>query len=134
MAATDFQEKPSVLIADDNAALARVVQMVLTQSGMRAEVARDGRQAYAAAMKHPYDLVITDQQMPEMTGVELCRELRKSKRYSETPLILLTAKGIELELSKLKDEFGLTACFPKPFSPAELVAVVQETLREATAT
>ena len=54
--------------------------------------------AYEEAMKAPYDIVITDQQMPEMTGLELCQKLRDEPSYDDCPIILLTAKGLELEL------------------------------------
>ena len=78
------------------------------------------------------DIVITDQQMPEMTGVELCRELRNLPQYASCPIILLTAKGLELELPKLRDELGIDATFAKPFSPSAVVKACGDLLLAAT--
>jgi CheY-like chemotaxis protein len=72
--------------------------------------------------------VVTDQQMPEMTGCELCERLRQDERYREIPIIMLTAKGLELELPRLRDELGITATFLKPFSPNEIVQAVEDCL------
>ena len=84
------------LIADDNVALARVTQFALNGAGYETEATYNGRLALEAALKTQFDIVITDQQMPEMTGVELCRELRNLPQYASCPIILLTAKGLEL--------------------------------------
>lgn len=108
------------LIVDDNVALARVIQFALDGAGFQAQTAFNGRVALEAAQETQFDVVVTDHQMPEMTGVELCRQLRAMPQYAERPIILLTAKGLELELPRLRDELGIDATFAKPFSPSEL--------------
>lgn len=116
------------LIVDDNVALARVTQFALDGAGFYTEVAYNGRIALEAALRSPFDIIITDQQMPEMTGVELSRELRARPEYAECPIILLTAKGLELELPRLQAELGIDATFAKPFSPSALVKEVLQLL------
>ena len=69
--------------------------------------------------------------MPEMTGIELCRNLRDMPEYKECPIILLTAKGLELELPRLQRELDIDATFSKPFSPSALVKTVHELLAAA---
>ena len=86
------------LVVDDNVALARVTQFALTRAGFDARIAGNGRKALEFAQAESFDIVISDQQMPEMTGLELCRRLRATEEYAQTPIILLTAKGLELEL------------------------------------
>ena len=108
------------LIVDDNVALARVIQFALNGAGFESQTAFNGRLAFEAAMQTQFDIVVTDHQMPEMTGVELCRQLRAIPEYAHRPIILLTAKGLELELPRLRDELGIDATFAKPFSPSEL--------------
>jgi CheY-like chemotaxis protein len=68
--------------------------------------------------------------MPEMTGLELCRRLRATTEYEKTPIILLTAKGLELELPALQRELNISAIFPKPFSPSEVVSTACQLMGE----
>jgi len=117
-----------VLIVDDNVALARVTQFALDGAGFETEMAYNGRLALEAAQRKHFDIVITDQQMPEMTGIELCRALRLLSEYAKCPIILLTAKGLELELPRLRKELDIEATFPKPFSPSAIVKKVDKLL------
>jgi two-component system, chemotaxis family, chemotaxis protein CheY len=117
-----------ILVAEDNAALASVVRFNLERAGFRVTVANDGLQAWENLQHDTYDLLLTDQQMPEMTGCELCQTLRSVPDFADLPVILLTAKGMELELPRLRDELKITATFLKPFSPKEIVKAVEECL------
>jgi len=117
-----------VLIAEDNPALSRVLEFNLTKGGFDATVAPNGLVAWQHATKEHFDAIITDQQMPEMTGVELCQQIRSLPRYEKTPIVMLTAKYLEMELPKIRDELNLSATFPKPFSPQRVVHEVQQLL------
>ena len=116
------------LIVDDNVALARVTQFALDKAGFETQTAYNGRLALEAALESQFDIVITDQQMPEMTGVELCQALRNLPQYASCPIALLTAKGLELELPRLREELGINATFAKPFSPSAIVKACEELL------
>lgn len=120
------------LVVDDNLALARVTQFALDRAGFETQIARNGRLALEAAQQSRFDVVVTDQQMPEMTGVELCSELRKLPEYMDCPIILLTAKGLELELPRLREELGISGVFSKPFSPAAVVKAVEDLMNACT--
>jgi CheY-like chemotaxis protein len=120
------------LVVDDNLALARVTQFALDRAGYETQIARNGRLALEAAQLSQFDVVVTDQQMPEMTGTDLCRELRKLPEYMDCPIILLTAKGLELELPRLREELGISGVFSKPFSPAAVVKAVEDLLNACT--
>lgn len=120
------------LVVDDNLALARVTQFALDRAGFETQTARNGRLALEAAQQSQFDVVVTDQQMPEMTGIELCRELRKLPEYVDCPIILLTAKGLELELPRLREELGISGVFSKPFSPAAVVKAVEDLMNACT--
>lgn len=125
----DYRAK--ALIVEDNVALARVTQFALTRAGFDTRIARNGRLGLEAASAESFDVVISDQQMPEMTGLELCRHLRQLPAYAATPIILLTAKGLELELSRLQEELDISAVFAKPFSPSGVVDAVCKLLQIA---
>jgi two-component system, chemotaxis family, chemotaxis protein CheY len=121
-------ENYSILVAEDNAALATVVRFNLERAGFKVTVAPNGRRAWEAAQAGHFDLVVTDFQMPEMTGQDLATCLRGCDQYRETPIIMLTAKGLEFELTDIREELGITATFSKPFSPKEVVKAVEDHL------
>ena len=116
------------LIVDDNVALARVTQFALDNAGFETETASNGQVAYELAQETTFDIVLTDHQMPQLTGIELCAKLRQLDQYRDSPIILLTAKGLELELPRLREELGISATFAKPFSPSAIVKSAQELL------
>ena len=109
------------LIVDDNVALARVTQFALTRAGLETGIVGNGRAALERCINERFDIIITDQQMPEMTGLEFLQRLRTLPGYDKTPIILLTAKGLELELPRIQQELDISAVFPKPFSPSAVV-------------
>ena len=121
-----MNDQKKVLIVDDNLALARVIQFAMDEAGFETVTAKNARIAYELAQETQFDLVITDQQMPEMTGLELCKHLRDMPEYADCPINLLTAKGLELELPRLQEDLGINAVFSKPFSPSTLVKTVLE--------
>lgn len=117
-----------ILVAEDNAALASVIRFNLQREEFQVTVAPNGRVAWEAVQEEAFDLIVTDQQMPEMTGCEFCAKVRTLDKYRDTPVIMLTAKGLELELPRLKTELGIAATFLKPFSPREVVKAVEDQL------
>lgn len=117
-----------ILVAEDNPALAAVIEFNLRRAGCAVTRMRNGRLALEAAMEEDFDLVVTDHQMPEMTGIELCERLRALPQYMDTPIIMLTAKGLELDMSNLGETVGVSEYLSKPFSPAELVRKMEECL------
>lgn len=123
--------KRRILIAEDNAALALVVRFHLEQAGFEVTVARHGREAWTLLQNQPFDLLVTDQQMPEMSGCELCKLARTEPAFVELPVIMLTAKGLEMELSSVRDELGVREVLPKPFSVRQLVETVENCLAPA---
>ena len=121
-----------ILIAEDNSVMANVVRFNLAKAGFEVVIAENGKIALKQAGEQQFDLIITDQQMPEMGGSEFCQRMRELKGYENVPVILLTAKGLELDLARLRDELGITATLPKPFSPSRLVREVEALLAATT--
>ena len=110
-----------ILIVEDNVAMAQVLRFNLERSGYSVSVASDGRQALESARQERFDLVITDYQMPEMSGEEFCHRLLELPEYLGVPVMMCTAKGLELDSARLKQEFGVTRLINKPFSPRQVV-------------
>ncbi len=115
-----------ILVAEDEAPIANVVAMKLRGAGLEVVVARDGQEAYEQAMAVRPDFLITDLQMPGMTGLELCARLTRELDKA-IPTILLTAKGFELGDTALEG-LPIQRVMTKPFSPRELLAAVQAAL------
>lgn len=121
----------TVLVADDEAHILHVVSLKLANAGFEVITARDGDEAFEALCGANVHLVITDFQMPGMTGLELARRIHREPGKAQLPMILLTAHGLALEQVELS-RAGISACISKPFSPRELLSRVYELL-EASA-
>jgi two-component system alkaline phosphatase synthesis response regulator PhoP len=115
-----------VLVVEDNPALADVVRYNLRRAGLEVDVARNGREAWERLESEDFDCVVSDYQMPEMDGRELCLRIRRTPRLAGLPIVMLTAKELELNSWEVAQELGLARIWPKPFSPAELCAAVSE--------
>jgi CheY-like chemotaxis protein len=122
--------KAKILVCEDNTALSGVVCFNLVRAGFQVTSVNNGRAALDALQKDTFDLVLSDQQMPMMTGIQLCESIRQMPAFARTPFILLTAKCMELDFVKLQQKLGISAALPKPFSPNELINCIEETLAE----
>jgi two-component system, OmpR family, alkaline phosphatase synthesis response regulator PhoP len=125
----------TILAVDDEAHILHVVSLKLQNAGFTVVTANDGEEAFDAATAHPIDLVITDYQMPGMSGLDLARKLHNEPGKRSLPVMLLTAHGLALEQVELA-KAGITVCLSKPFSPRDLLSKVNELLekREAATT
>jgi DNA-binding response OmpR family regulator len=121
-------DKQKILVVDDEPKIVEVVKSYLENSGYQVFEAENGKQALEIFEKVHPSLVILDLMMPEISGEEVCRKLRK---ISRTPVIMLTAKVEEDDLvGGLK--LGADDYVTKPFSPRELLARVEALLRRTS--
>lgn len=121
-------EKPKILLAEDNVALNGILRFNLQNAGFEVTGAKNGQQAAEFASQHEYDCIISDQQMPIMTGIEFCEFVRHKLNCQEVPFILLTAKAFELDVVQLKNELNVLDVIEKPFSPVAIVEAVKSLL------
>jgi two-component system phosphate regulon response regulator PhoB len=123
--------KPLILIVDDEPELAATVAYALEQEGFSTRHADHARRALELAQELPSpDLVLLDQMLPDLTGTEICRELRRIEATRSTPIIFLTAKDSEID-RVVAFELGADDYVAKPFSVRELVLRVRALLRRA---
>lgn len=120
---------PTILVAEDSFALSNLLGFVLKNAGLEVDLHLTGTAALEAGQQKKFDMILLDQQMPGMTGLEVAEELRGSGPNTETPLFLCTAKTHELDLDEIRARLDITEVFHKPFSPKYLV----ENLKRATA-
>ena len=114
-----------ILIVDDDLHIREVIRVALRKAGMTVNEARDGREALTRFAADRPDLIILDIGMPELDGLDVCREVRKS---SDVPILFLSARDDEID-RVLGLEIGGDDYVTKPFSPRELVARVNVILR-----
>lgn len=124
MATAPPQTPRRVLVADDEPHIGRIIKMKLEGGPFEVTLAFDGREASDAlgAAGAVFDLVVLDLMMPEMSGLDVLRKLRR-ELHSEIPAIILTAAGQD-EQERAAIDTGANAFVTKPFSPKKLYALV----------
>ena len=118
---------PLVLVADDDPDILTLVGFRLERAGYEVLPARDGEEALALALERQPDLAILDVMMPKLDGYEVTQRLRSNQATSGMPVILLTARVQEADITR-GFEAGADDYIKKPFSPQELRARVQAIL------
>jgi len=122
-----------ILLVDDEPDLLELVRVNLHQEGYEVETAEGGREALAMLRRSPPDLVILDLMLPDISGTEICRQVRQDAQLASLPIIMLTAKADELD-RVVGLELGADDYVTKPFSPRELALRVRAVLRRNTPT
>ncbi len=128
-----MKEKSSakkILIVDDEPDILEFLQYNLKKEGFVVVAAQDGLQGLAAAEQHKPDLILLDIMMPEMDGVELCRQLREKKEFQDTPIAFLTARDEDFSQITALDVGG-DDYITKPIKPRVLLSRINALLRRS---
>jgi DNA-binding response OmpR family regulator len=115
-----------ILVIEDEPQIARLVEMHLNDAGCRVAITLTGAGGLSKAAKNRFDLIVLDLMLPDMDGLDVCRELRRRQDY--TPILILTARSGEVD-RVLGLELGADDYLTKPFSVRELAARVKAILR-----
>ena len=117
-----------ILAVDDSSTMRQLVKMTLTRAGFAVVEAENGAQGLEKATAEKFDMVLSDINMPVMSGLELLRNLRKLTQYKFTPIVLVTTES-QVEKKAEGKAAGATGWIVKPFEPEQLLAVVSKVLR-----
>jgi len=117
-----------ILVVDDEPDLLELVRVNLDQAGYEVRTAESGREALEKLRDSPPDLVVLDLMLPDLSGTEICRQLRSDPELAQLPVIMLTAKADEVD-RVVGLELGADDYVTKPFSPRELSLRVRAVLR-----
>jgi two-component system chemotaxis response regulator CheY len=118
----------SILAVDDSASMRKMVAFTLTGAGYHVVEAVDGQDAWDKAHTHSIDLVLTDQNMPNMDGLSLTRKLREHSKFKTVPILILTTESSD-QMKQLGRSAGATGWLVKPFDPGRLIEVIQKVIR-----
>ena len=125
--------KPHLLVVEDEEALVALLSYNLERAGYRVTAVGDGEEAILVAGEERPDLILLDWMLPRVSGIEVCRQLRRKPETRAIPIVMLTARGEEAD--RVGDlEMGADDYVTKPFSVAELVARVRAVLRRSQPT
>ncbi|MFB0993192.1 MAG: response regulator, partial [Rhodospirillales bacterium] len=120
--------KAHILIVEDDPSLSELLAYNFDSAGFKASIVSEGDEALPTILDELPDLVILDWMLPNLSGIEICRQIRQHPDIKKTPIIMLTAKGEEAERIRGL-ETGADDYVIKPFSPSELIARIKAVLR-----
>ncbi|MGD9538599.1 MAG: phosphate regulon transcriptional regulator PhoB [Alphaproteobacteria bacterium] len=120
--------KPYILIVEDEASLITLLRYNLEKEGFEVGEAVDGEEALFMIRERRPDLVVLDWMLPSLSGIEVCRRIRRAPEFKNLPVIMLTARGEESDRIRGLDN-GADDYIVKPFSPSELLARIRAVLR-----
>ena len=126
-------QSPLVLVVEEESALVTLLRYNLEREGFRVGEARDGEEALLMAREQKPDLVLLDWMLPLLSGLEVCRQMRRMPETKTVPIIMLTARGEEGDKLRGLDS-GADDYVTKPFSPSELIARIRAALRRSRPT
>jgi two-component system alkaline phosphatase synthesis response regulator PhoP len=116
-----------VLVVDDEIHIVHVVAIKLRNNGYEVISASNGAEAFELACGEKPDIIVTDYQMPVMTGMELVEKLRQNEEAKEIPIIMLTARSFAISKEQ-QEQLKISNCLSKPFSPRELLGNIEDIL------
>ena len=120
-----------ILVVDDEPDIVELITYNLRKEGFEVSSSFDGEEALAKIRKEKFDFIILDLMLPGIQGVEICRILRNDPRTKDLPIIMLTAKGEEVD-KIVGLEMGADDYMTKPFSPRELLARIKTVMRRTS--
>jgi len=116
-----------VLVVDDEIHIVHVVAIKLRNNGFEVITAANGAEAFDLACEERPDIIVTDYQMPVMSGLELVEKIRENESTRDIPVILLTARSFAIS-DEQKQYLRISQCVSKPFSPKELLRNIEDVL------
>jgi CheY-like chemotaxis protein len=122
-----IQTRARILVADDDRAILRVLETVLSGDGYQVVTAEDGATAVELARRNGFDLIMLDVQMPKLDGLAAARQLRLEPRLANVPIVMLTARSADKDIEAAFAE-GVTDYITKPFAVAQMRARVRSWL------
>ena len=113
-----------ILIAEDNVVLGDVIRFNLERAGYAVSLVRNGIEAIRLVASQPFDILVTDYEMPGVNGEELCYHVRNVLKLDALSIVMCSAKGLEIDRESLKSKYVIHSIISKPFSIRDLVSLL----------
>jgi DNA-binding response OmpR family regulator len=117
-----------ILLCDDELHILRAAEFKFKRAGYEVLCANDGQEGWEKIEQFKPDIVVTDCQMPRLSGLGLATRIKDNPATAHLPVIMLSAKGFEVSAEQLRQQYGVRCLMAKPFSPRELFARVEAVL------
>ena len=117
-----------ILLCDDELHILRAAEFKFKRAGYEVLAANDGQEGWEMIEQSRPDIVVTDCQMPRLSGLGLAERIKSNPATAHLPVIMLSAKGFEMSADELREQYGIHSLMAKPFSPRELFARVEAIL------
>jgi two-component system, OmpR family, alkaline phosphatase synthesis response regulator PhoP len=114
-----------ILLCDDEIHILRAAEFKFKRAGYDVALASDGEEGWEQIQQQLPDIVVTDCQMPRLSGLGLAERIKNDPVTRHLPVIMLSGKGFELSQQEIHDKYGIRALIGKPFSPRELFQQVE---------
>ncbi len=114
-----------ILLCDDEIHILRAAEFKLRRAGFDVRTASDGEEGWQLLLETVPDILVTDCQMPRLDGPGLIRRVRNHPASADLPILMLTAKGLELDVEALQSQWNVIAVIAKPFSPRALLRTIE---------
>lgn len=117
-----------ILVVDDNEDITEMVQTMLESSPYSCVTVNTGQQCLDLVKQQKFDLILLDMAMPEMSGLDVLTKLKENNISRETKVVLVTASPMytEMDLKKIREDYGAIERIKKPFTDTELLAVIEK--------
>jgi len=115
-----------VLVAEDSIVLGDVIRLNLKRAGFDVTLARNGADALQIVSEKPFDILVTDYEMPKINGEELCNRVRNDLNLDQIRIVMCSAKGLELDRECLMARLHIEEILYKPFSIRDLTALLEK--------
>jgi CheY-like chemotaxis protein len=124
----------TILVAEDEPHIRRLIQVNLERAGYRVETVDNGQQAWERLQQGGVALLLTDGVMPRLNGLDLIQQIQANEQWFNMPIVLIqwplyNTRPYEEQVAEAQQKLQITAVVPKPFSPAELVRIVGQILK-----
>lgn len=117
-----------ILLCDDEIHILRAAEFKFKRAGYEVVLACDGQEGWERIEDQLPDIVVTDCQMPRLSGLGLAERIKDNPATCHLPVIMLSGKGFELSELEIREKFGIRSLVGKPFSPRELFQIVESIL------
>jgi CheY-like chemotaxis protein len=117
-----------ILVVDDSRDITEMVESMLESTPYTCTTVNSGKECLKLVERQDFDLILLDMAMPEMSGLDVLKELKDSKDVSKTKIVLITASPMytEMDFRIIKEEFGAIERVPKPFTDTELINIIDK--------